>query len=347
MAVRKPNPPVEETKLDKTLSGKIAEGEVQEVTQGVTGESSMVAVALQGVPTNTALPCTIYLKVGDRFLTFRRQGEKVTPKKVIALQSKNHGHVYIHKAFWRIFSDSFKSMNLPEAATEWDRVNQVRLLLAAYGQELHRKAREPRKPVFDRFRKRADEIAAAVQDSPRAARNDMIKQDENPVSYFSNHANNAAVYACLVGGKLGLSLKDQGVLAYACMVHDIGNLYLPKRLLYKKHSPTDEEWELLQTHARRGAEFLQSLGAEPAVVLTALQSHERYDGKGYPSGIAGKEIHLYARICAVIDAFDAMTSHRPFEKARTDAEAIEEIEKATREGKFDPTVVAALKASLA
>ena len=315
---------------------EMARVEVHEATQGDSGLGNLVPISIEAIPTNTALPCTLYLKVGERFLSFRRQGERLTSRSVIALLENGGRTLHLHKAFWTLFEGALAGLKLPTAPGDADRKNHFRHVLAAYGREMNRKAREPKKPIFDVLRMEAQGIAAKIRANPRQGLS-MVRKNEDPLQYFVHHAYNAAVYGTLIGIRLDCSLRDLGDLTFSCLVHDIGNLYLPKRLLYKRDKFTEEDWEILRCHPRRGADLLQSLGCPPSAVLTAYQHHERYDGSGYPQGLRGSEIHVFARVAAVADMYDALTSNRPHQGACDPAKAIEMM--GAEKGKFEPAMI--------
>ena len=107
--------------------------------------------------------------------------------------------------------------------------------------------------------------------------------------------------------------------------HDIGKIGIPDAVLGKDGPLESREWEWMQQHARIGYELFHNVSNLKGASLGILHHHERWDGRGYPSGLKGEEIPLIARIIALIDAFDAMTHARSYQKARSEAEAIEEI----------------------
>jgi hypothetical protein len=131
-------------------------------------------------------------------------------------------------------------------------------------------------------------------------------------------------------------------ICQAGLIHDIGKIFVPADVLNKTTRLTDEEWALIQRHPALGADHLeQSSGIDRLILDVCRQHHERFDGRGYPARLAGAQICRVARMCAVVDAFDAMTSLRPFkQRALTVAEAIAELEAGVG-GQFDGEIVAA------
>jgi HD-GYP domain-containing protein (c-di-GMP phosphodiesterase class II) len=132
------------------------------------------------------------------------------------------------------------------------------------------------------------------------------------------------------------------VLGLGLLLHDIGKLAVPHAILTKPGKLTDEEWTIMQTHPRAGIDMLDSTQWSPLVKAIVLRHHERWDGSGYPDGKIGHQIHPMARIAAVADVYDAITSERPYAPARPACDGV----RAIVEGSgtlFDPGVVTAFR----
>ena len=127
-------------------------------------------------------------------------------------------------------------------------------------------------------------------------------------------------------------------------LHDLGKLAIPEEILQKPTSLSSAEWLVVQRHPQIGHRMLESLGVEP-IADWVLHHHERWDGTGYPNGVAGDAIPLGARIIFVADAFDSMTSNRLYKPPRSRNAAIAELERCAGTH-FDPDVVRACFASL-
>jgi putative nucleotidyltransferase with HDIG domain len=139
---------------------------------------------------------------------------------------------------------------------------------------------------------------------------------------------------------LGCTEEEMEIIGLGALLHDIGKIGVSDQVLRKPGPLTDEEWEEIRRHPELGYRFLRRLTIAGAVADIVRAHHERWDGRGYPLGLAGEEIPLGARIFAVADAFDAMTSNRPYRRARTRDEAIAEIVRCSGT-QFDPRVVEA------
>jgi len=157
---------------------------------------------------------------------------------------------------------------------------------------------------------------------------------------LGEHLRGVAGLAADVGRHLGLAVEDLDVLVRAAELHDIGKIGIPDRILHKA-GPLDEvETAMIHTHTLIGERILAAAPAMAPVASVVRSTHERWDGGGYPDGLAGPEIPLAARIVFVCDAFDAMTSNRPYREARSPGEAIAELHRCAG-SQFDPEIVAA------
>lgn len=154
-------------------------------------------------------------------------------------------------------------------------------------------------------------------------------------NYTYRHTERVVLYCILVAEKLGFDEHTRKILIQAAYIHDIGKINIPKEVLIKSKPLTDDEWKSLREHPQNAVDIIKNVSLLEEVVPIILQHHERYDGTGYPQGLKGEEIHYLARLLAVIDSFDAMTSNRPYQKRLSYTKAIEEI-KLNSGTQFDP-----------
>jgi len=156
--------------------------------------------------------------------------------------------------------------------------------------------------------------------------------------YTGGHTKRVMNYSLLIGKAMGLSPKELENLKLAAILHDIGKIGIKDRVLLKEGKLTDEEALEMNMHPKYGAEILEHIKQLKDVIPGMRGHHERYDGSGYPDGLKGKEIPLFARIIAVADAYDAMTTDRPYRKGLPEEVAINELLRYA--GKhFDPDIV--------
>ena len=154
----------------------------------------------------------------------------------------------------------------------------------------------------------------------------------------SKHSQRVSEYSVLIAKKYGFTPAEQENLRKAALLHDIGKIGIPDSILNKPDRLTDEEYGIMKSHVTRGAEILKDFTLIDHVVEGARYHHERYDGRGYPDGLQGKDIPLYGRIIAIADAFDAMTANRVYRKRQVFPYVMNELHKG-RGTQFDPELL--------
>jgi HD-GYP domain-containing protein (c-di-GMP phosphodiesterase class II) len=143
--------------------------------------------------------------------------------------------------------------------------------------------------------------------------------------YTAAHGEDVAVRAERVARRLGLTREQARDVRYAAMLHDVGKIAVPSEILLKRGPLTDAEWEIMRSHAAIGGDLVGRIEAFAHLAPAVRASHERWDGGGYPDGLAGESIPLAARIIAVCDTYDAIVTDRPYRPARTPAQARAEL----------------------
>lgn len=161
-------------------------------------------------------------------------------------------------------------------------------------------------------------------------------------SYTCGHSERVANLSLLLAKTMGVSADEQMKIHIGAHLHDIGKIGIPDDILNKQGRLTPEEFAQMRKHPVIGDSIVGHIQAFREIADIVRYHHERFDGKGYPDGLAGEEIPLAARIVAVADSFDAMTTVRTYRQAVTLEEALEEIDRC-RGTQFDPGVVDALQ----
>jgi HD-GYP domain-containing protein (c-di-GMP phosphodiesterase class II) len=157
------------------------------------------------------------------------------------------------------------------------------------------------------------------------------------------HSRRVQQYAAVLASAIEPDLLDEAGARLGFLLHDIGKLGIPRRILRKPTALTPAERRVMERHPVLGERMLRGVEAVRGSGLAIVRSHhERWDGSGYPDRLAGPEIPLGARIFAVADALDAITSDRPYRRARSWTQAVAEID-GERGGQFDPEVVRAFR----
>jgi putative two-component system response regulator len=164
--------------------------------------------------------------------------------------------------------------------------------------------------------------------------------------YTRGHTKRASRHALGIAREIGLDEERIKRLRTAAELHDIGKIGIKEALISKDQELSNVEYLSVQEHVLAGEKILKPLRAFQYVLPIIRGHHERYDGKGYPDGLKGEEIPLESRILAVADAFDAMTTQRPYNRPLSFRKALAKI-KEEAEGQFDPEVVKALERYIA
>lgn len=156
--------------------------------------------------------------------------------------------------------------------------------------------------------------------------------------YLTNHSRNVSMYARQIAECLGLTDEEVNIIYWSGVLHDIGKIGISENILNKKTKLEDEDWKEIKKHPEIGAEIIRRIPSFEDIVPYVLYHHQHYNGGGYPGSLRGEDIPLGARILAVADAFDAMTSDRVYRKGMTIAEAREELLRCAGQ-QFDPLIV--------
>ena len=187
-------------------------------------------------------------------------------------------------------------------------------------------------------RQQAVQYAQALQTSYAALVQVLQAALDRPDPATLEHSDRVSDLTALLARELGLRKQELRDITFAATLHDIGKIGVADAALSKPGPLSGEEWEEMRKHPRMGYEMLKGIDFLQGAAEIVYAHHERYDGTGYPHRLAGVSIPLGARIFAVVDAFDAMTSERPYRRAKSHEEAIQEI--VNQAGtQFDPKVV--------
>jgi HD-GYP domain-containing protein (c-di-GMP phosphodiesterase class II) len=163
--------------------------------------------------------------------------------------------------------------------------------------------------------------------------------------YTRGHSERVSAASVLIARGIGMREDRVGSLRYAGMLHDVGKLGVPTRVLQKSGRLTEDEFAAIQRHPMQGHEIVREIEFLDEAMAGIMHHHERIDGRGYPMGLAGEQIPEFARVIAVADAFDSMTTTRSYRGARSIEDAIVELRRCAGD-QFDPPFVEALVAAV-
>ena len=219
-----------------------------------------------------------------------------------------------------------------------ERLERVEREAASRQHQLERYAADLRE-VFKRERAAAQELRLSYMATVRALSNAVEARD----AYTGKHAERVAAYGVELAKATGLDVTSNPQVEFGFLLHDVGKVAVPDAILFKADRLTDEEYALVTQHPVIGAEILSDVSFLGEAKLIVRHHHERWDGTGYPDGLQGDDIPLAARVFAVADTLDALTTDRPYRAAVGWSEAREVI-RANSGTQFDPTVVHAYDA---
>jgi HD-GYP domain-containing protein (c-di-GMP phosphodiesterase class II) len=195
---------------------------------------------------------------------------------------------------------------------------------------------------FSHERKRRIDNALELSDAYRGTAfllGDVVEADD---AYTGSHSRHVVDLVLAVADDLRLAADDRRDAEFTALLHDVGKIRIPPEIINKPAALTPEERAVIETHTIEGEKMLDRVGGLIGHVGRLVRScHEMWDGRGYPDGLAGEQIPLVARIVCACDAYSAMTTDRPYRKARTKAEALVELQRCAG-SQFDPTVVSAI-----
>lgn len=216
-----------------------------------------------------------------------------------------------------------KPKKLEDLDMELGRVDRLMLLCSKTHKRILIEAKKGELHDISAAKELVAEIQSSLERNPSALL--CLSTIQNSNSYLSRHALRVSVLLCYFAQSMGIKKKDCEDLGLLGYLYDIGMTSLPNELLQKNTHFTEQERALVQQHPIKSAEILSGLGLSSSAMLAVEQHHERINGEGYPKQLSGEMINKYARILAIADAFDAMTTERSHKKAITPIRALKTL----------------------
>lgn len=217
-----------------------------------------------------------------------------------------------------------------------------------YEQRVRITSRDELGELAENFNHMSEEIQKAVDNLRKAAQENhllfvnsvrmLAAAIDAKDPYTRGHSERVAKYSLAIGRQLGLSKKELSDLRVGALLHDVGKIGIDDRILRKPGALTEEEFEVMKTHPQKGEAIMGGVPQLINMIPGMLYHHERWEGGGYPEGLAGERIPMQARIVTVADTFDAMTTNRPYQKAMEIGYVVEKIS-SFAQTRFDPRVV--------
>lgn len=201
--------------------------------------------------------------------------------------------------------------------------------LERFQEELERKVKEQTEEIFTQQKKTRELFIQTI-----TALSEAVDAKDR---YTSGHSKRVADYSRMIAARLGKSKEEQDEIYRAGLLHDVGKIRVPAEIINKPGKLTDEEYNVIKIHAVTGYHILRGISSDSDIAVGAKYHHERFDGRGYPNGLAGDKIPEVARILGVADAYDAMASNRSYRNALPQEVVRSEIVKG-RGTQFDPYI---------
>ena len=291
----------------------------------------------------------VKMPVMDGFTLMKNLGDTTDSLPVIVITSFSDIDVAVDAIRLGAYDYIVKPFNISQVTISVQRALERRSLLIEnlqYKKSLEQKVVQKTIDLIRKNKKLVqqaellEDLLREVRESYEATLDAMVSAIESRDCETKHHCRRVQSYAVLLGQRLGLSAEALMDISYGALLHDVGKIGVPDSILLKPGKLTEEEWRIMRNHTLIGHKMISRIKflKEPSDIV--LYHHERWDGKGYPYGIAGEDIPLNARIFSVVDSFDAITSKRVYKEAVPVDEAQREIERCAGE-QFDPYVVAA------
>ena len=220
----------------------------------------------------------------------------------------------------------------PADAAQMEAMQQQLLVFAQDLQTIVASEKERREEAETAFRELSNSYLTMVKT--------LAMVCEMKDNYTRHHLDRTYQYAIALTRRVAPDLAQDASVGYGYLLHDIGKVGIPDAILNKEGPLDESEWRIMRTHPVIGLQLVQPIRFLGDAVQIVKSHHERWDGKGYPEGKAGEDIYLPARIFAIIDTFDAMTSDRPYRKGLPVHAAMEEIDRCGGT-QFDPELATA------
>jgi HD-GYP domain-containing protein (c-di-GMP phosphodiesterase class II) len=294
-----------------------------------------VSALISGKPTTFDL----YLRIGNNTILYLRAGDKLEEEKIKALEAKDEGgHFYIkeedRKAFKTYVHDQMISddVNVRQKAMLL-RESSMSLVEEIFEEPDVNKALDNSRPVIHEFIKFMDAEPEAMSHLISLSGHDF---------YTYNHSLDVGIYSLGLAEAIGFDKKQLEEMGVAALFHDIGKRQISLDILCKKGGLSDAEWAQMQKHPQYGLIILnQQESATDGIKAACFEHHESWSGKGYPQDISGEEIHPFARIVAITDTYDAMTTQRSYNVPLKPLDAVTMM-KEKLAGRYDPNMLKAL-----
>ena len=289
----------------------------------------------------------VKMPVMDGFTLMKNLGELTDEVPIIVITSFGDIDVAVDAIRLGAYDYIVKPFNISQVTISVRRALERRRLLLEnlqYKKSLEAKVVEKtidlirKNKKLEQQAKLLEGLLRDLRESYEATLDAMVSAIESRDCETKHHCRRVQAYAVLLGQRLQLQPEQLVDISYGALLHDVGKIGVPDSILLKPGKLTEQEWEVMRGHTMLGFNMISKIKFLKGAADIVLHHHERWDGKGYPSGIAGEDIPLGARIFSIIDTLDAITSKRPYKEALPIQVARDEIRRCAG-SQFDPKLV--------
>lgn len=306
-------------------------------------KASFLKIRLSSIHPSSPLTFNIYVQINNHFTLYLREGEKLTHEKLQSLASKAQGDFfYVRATEWGAYKtfiqEQIKSAEIPVLEkAQILRASSIALVEELFEHPDVNLALYSSRPVIENF-------VTFMEAEPEAMSHLIGLSGYDFYTY--NHSLDVSIYALGLGKALGMNAKELEELGLGALFHDIGKRNVSLDILCKKGALTKDEWVVMQQHTHYGFMILnQNPNISDAIKATCFEHHESFQGNGYPQQLHGQEIHPHARIVAITDTYDALTTQRSYNTPLMPTDALA-LMKDQIHGRFDPEMLKAMHSIL-
>lgn len=296
-----------------------------------------IRVRINSIPAGQPVPFDLFVQIGEKHIHYLRKGDSITAAKLQSFDQKAPESFYVlsneiqmYKEF--IHDQIYGDVLLPEQKALVLRESSMALVEELFESPDIERALNESKQIIDSFIDFMGTDPAAMAHLVGLSSHDF---------YTYNHSLDVSVYCLGIGQAAGYSGDDLHELGIGGLFHDIGKRNVPIEIITKKGGLDDSEWAQMQKHPQYGLILLEEQGVTEAVKACCFEHHESFLGNGYPQGLSGPEIHHMARITAIADTYDAMTTKRSYNTPMRPTDAVEMI-RTKLANRYDPDLLKAL-----
>jgi HD-GYP domain-containing protein (c-di-GMP phosphodiesterase class II) len=306
-------------------------------------KANFLKIRLASIHPNLPITFNVYVHINNHFTLYMREGESLTPAKIQSLAAKAQSDFFFVQAIeWTAYKNFIQEQIKSPSIPAIEKAHILRASSMALVEELFEHpdvnvALDSSRPVIENF--------VAFMDSEPEAMSYLIGLSGYDF-YTYNHSLDVCIYSLGLGKALGMTPKELEELGVGALFHDIGKRNVSLDILCKKGTLSKDEWTIMQQHTQFGFLILnQNNNISDSIKAACFEHHESFLGNGYPQQLQGQEIHPHARIVAITDTYDALTTQRSYNVPMMPLDALT-LMKDQIHGRFDPEMLKAMHSIL-